>query len=168
MICLRIIIRLRLIFYVNKVTFCLDILILFKTIFVVICRKGINNINNNTSNNIVKIDDDNVITFTPDRIAQELLNSKKELVKYTGRRGGWLTNNYEANKTIFDALGFVPKTSEVFQPNNIDVGEIVSKVKSTESGKVWCYVKFPTGEGVYNETKLKDATPDINKLIFFY
>ena len=114
----------------------------------------------------VKIDNENVVTFTPDKIAQNLLGEKKDLVRYTGGKGGWLTNNYENNKEIFDVLGYTPKQVEVFQPNHTDVGEIISKVKSEKSGKLWCYVKWPTGEGVYNFEKLKDASTDIKQTIF--
>lgn len=121
----------------------------------------------------VKMDNDNVVTFTPDKIAQNLLGEKKELVKYVGGKGGWLTNNYENNKEIFGPLGYTPpppledgKPAPVFHPNHTDVGEIISKFKSEKSGKLWCYVKFPKGEGVYNFEKLQDASTDIKATIF--
>ncbi len=114
----------------------------------------------------VKADNENMVTFTPDRVAQEVLSSKKELVRYTGGVGGWLTNNAEANKTIFTALGYEPKQKEVFNPGNTEIGEIIGKYKSEKTGKTWVYVKFPAGEGIYNETKLVDATPDLKKVVF--
>ncbi len=114
----------------------------------------------------VKIDNENVVTFTPDRIAQEVLKSNKEAVYYTGGHGGWLTNNVTANANIFTQLGYVPKAKDVYSPNHSEIGEVISRFKSEKTGKVWCYVKFEKGEGVYNEAKLKDAKDQIAKLVF--
>lgn len=114
----------------------------------------------------IKRDNDNFLTFTPDKIAQELLGSDKEMVRYVGQRGGWLTNNVEANSAIFDILGYVPTTKEVYHPNGGELGEIISRMTSEKSGKTWCYVKFPGGQGVYNLTKLQSAKTDIKKTIF--
>lgn len=111
----------------------------------------------------VKIDDDSVVTFTNDRAAQAILNDEREYVRYTGRRGGWLTNNLATNGAIFARLGFEPKTEAVFQPNNTDIGEVISKVTSERTNKTWCYVKFPTGEGVYNVEKLVTAVTPADK-----
>jgi hypothetical protein len=114
----------------------------------------------------IKIDNDNILTFTPDRVAQEILGDTREFVKYQGRRGGWLTNNIRTNGAIFARLGFTPTTEEVFQPNNNDAGEIISRVTSENTGKTWCYVKFPTGEGVYNIEKLRPIVEDKQKIVF--
>ena len=114
----------------------------------------------------IKIDNAETLTFTPDRVAQDIINSEKEYVVYTGARGGWLTNNVEANAVVFGALGFEPKTVEVFQPNRTDPGEVISKYTSERTGKTWCYVKFPGGEGVYNIDKLRTHVIDKQKLIF--
>jgi hypothetical protein len=114
----------------------------------------------------IKIDNDNILTFTPDRVAQGVLNDTKEYVTYQGARGGWLTNNVEQNGGIFEKLGFTPKTEKVYFPNNVEFGEIISKVKSEKSGKTWCYVKFPNGEGVYNEEKLRTKDIDKASMIF--
>jgi hypothetical protein len=114
----------------------------------------------------VKIDNDNVVTFTPDRIAQQILNDSKEYYRYVGGQGGWLTNNVNANGKIFEILGFVPKTTDVYRPNNTELGEIQSKYKSKKSGKTWCYVKFPGGEGVYNFEKLRKEEKDLKKVVF--
>lgn len=123
-------------------------------------------LNINTNFIGVKNDDDSVLTFTPDRIAQEILKSDKEAVKYNGGRGGWLTNNVVANKSIFDSLGYVPKTDKVYEPSQGEVGEVISKFKSEKSGKTWCYVKFENGEGVYNIEKFEDAKDELHKLVF--
>jgi hypothetical protein len=114
----------------------------------------------------VKKDNDNFFTFTPDKIAQEILGSEKEMVRYIGHRGGWLTNNVEANAAIFDALGYKPETKEVYHPNGTELGEIISKKTSEKTGKTWCYVKFPGGQGVYNFEKLQSAKEDLKKTVF--
>ena len=114
----------------------------------------------------IKIDNDTILTFTPDRVAQQILNDEKEYVLYQGRRGGWLTNDVVKNGAIFARLGFTPQTEEVFHPNNTDPGEVVSRITSEKTGKTWCYVKFPTGEGVYNSEKLRAHVIDKPSLVF--
>ena len=114
----------------------------------------------------IKPDNAETLTFTTDRVAQSILDSEVEYVVYTGGRGGWLTNNVEANAVVFAALGFVPKTVEVFQPNGTDPGEVISKYTSERTGKTWCYVKFPGGEGVYNIDKLREHVIDKKSLVF--
>lgn len=114
----------------------------------------------------IKVDNDAILTFTPDRVAQQILTDEKEYVLYQGRRGGWLTNDVVKNGGIFARLGFEPKTEEVFHPNNTDPGEVISRVTSEKTGKTWCYVKFPTGEGVYNSEKLRAHVVDKPKLVF--
>lgn len=113
-----------------------------------------------------KIDSDTFITFTPDRIAQTIMQSDKEVVKYIGAKGGWLKNNLETNGKIFGILGYVPKKEEVYHPKNEEIGEIISKHKSEKTGKTWCYVKFAGGEGVYNFEKLASAKKDLKQLVF--
>ena len=114
----------------------------------------------------IKVDNDTILTFTPDRVAQQILNDEKEYVLYQGRRGGWLTNDVRKNGAIFARLGFEPQTEEVFHPNNTDPGEVVSRITSEKTGKTWCYVKFPTGEGVYNSEKLRAHVIDKPALVF--
>jgi hypothetical protein len=115
----------------------------------------------------LKKDNENVITFTLDKIAQEIIKGKKDLVNYFGP-GGCMTNNIEANTKIFNILGYTPKVDKgpVYHPRNDESGEIVSKTTSEKTGKTWCYVKFPNGEGVYDETKLRKENIDLNKSIF--
>lgn len=113
-----------------------------------------------------KIDSDTFITFTPDRVAQTIMQSDKEVIKYVGGKGGWLKNNLETNGKIFQILGFVPKTEEVYNPKHEEIGEIISKHKSEKTGKTWCYVKFGGGEGVYNIDKLVSAKQDLKQLVF--
>ena len=114
----------------------------------------------------IKNDNENFLTFTPDKIAQEILKSDKESIAYTGGRGGWLTNNLKANENVFNQLGYVPKQEEVYAPYEGEVGEIISKYKSEKTGKTWCYVKFEKGEGVYNLDKLKNDKDQLLRLVF--
>jgi hypothetical protein len=93
------------------------------------------------------------LSVIPDRKAKEILGDTKEMVRFTGSGGGWLKHS-EANESIFSKLGYVPE-GEAYQPNSSEVGEIVSKITSETSGKVWCYVKFTSGKGVYNQEKLR-------------
>lgn len=112
-----------------------------------------------------KIDSDQVITFTNDRTAQEIINPVNEKVRYIGRRGGWLRNT--GNAAIFRALDYAPASEEVYYPNREEIGEILSKYVSKQSGKTWCYVKFPGGKGVYDITKLNPVNQEeLKKQVF--
>lgn len=93
------------------------------------------------------------LSVIPDRKAKEILEDTKEMVRFTGSGGGWLKHS-DANTSIFQQLGYEPE-GEAYQPNSTAIGEVVSKVTSQTSGKVWCYVKFPDGKGVYNQEKLR-------------
>jgi hypothetical protein len=93
------------------------------------------------------------LSVIPDRKAKEILEDTKEMVRFTGSGGGWLKHS-DANKSIFQQLGYEPE-GDAYQPNSIAIGEVISKMTSQTSGKVWCYVKFPEGKGVYNQEKLR-------------
>ena len=93
------------------------------------------------------------LSVIPDRKAKEILGDTKEMVRFTGSGGGWLKHS-DANKSIFQQLGYEPE-GDAYQPNSIAIGEVISKMTSQTSGKVWCYVKFPEGKGVYNQEKLR-------------
>lgn len=114
----------------------------------------------------IPIDKNDTVTFFTDKKAQEILNSKKEKVTFRGKKGGWLTHNMEQNAELFKALGYVPKTEEIFNPGNTAIGEVVSKITSEKSGKTFVYVKFPKGEGVYNQSKLIPVGEDVMKQIW--
>ena len=115
----------------------------------------------------VKIDNDNIVTFTNDRTAQDILKTEKEVVLWTGNRGAWLTNT-EANQNIFKRLGYnAPEIgTQVYQPTRTEIGEVISKWLSPRTNKTWAYVKFENGEGVYNAERLKDAHEDLKKKVF--
>jgi hypothetical protein len=105
-------------------------------------------------------DNNDKISFIPDKKAQEILEDTKEYVKFIGSGGGWLKHT-EANEHLFDELGYTyqPDTKP-YSPNSSDIGEIVSSVTSRKSGKTYVYVIFKSGrnilgEGVYNNTKLR-------------
>jgi putative transposon-encoded protein len=103
----------------------------------------------------VASDKNDTVSFIPDRRAQQIIADKKELYRFTGGLGGWLTHNIDANGYIFDALGYVPE-GEVYKPQSSDIGEIVKKVVSPTSGKTYAYVKFQNGnKGVYNVERLQ-------------
>jgi hypothetical protein len=115
----------------------------------------------------LKIDNDNVVTFTNDRAAQSILRLDKEMVLWNGNRGAWLTNS-EANQNIFRRLNYTapPIGTPVYQPTRTEIGEVISKWQSAKTGKTWAYVKFEGGEGVYNQERLKNAHDDLKKKVF--
>lgn len=114
----------------------------------------------------IKIDNDNVVTFTNDRAAQAILANDKEMVRWTGNRGAWLTHS-EVNANIFKTLGYNPVVgTPVYQPNRTEIGEVISRHLSAKTQKTWCYVKFEGGEGVYNAARLTDAKEDLRKKVF--
>lgn len=98
-------------------------------------------------------DKNDSLSFIPDRKAQEILGDTKENVRFIGSGGGWLRHS-ESNANIFKDLGYEPEGS-AYQPNSSEVGEVVSKVTGKSSGKIWVYVKFPNGKGVFNQDKLQ-------------
>jgi hypothetical protein len=103
----------------------------------------------------------NYLFFTPDRKAQEILNDPKEVVRFIGNGGGWLTNS-DANDKLFTILG-CPRG--VYRPQSSEVGEVVAKHGPTAKGNIYVYVKFPGGEGVYNQDKLRQVD-DKSKLVW--
>ena len=103
------------------------------------------------------------VYFTPDRKAQEILNDPKELYRFVGNNGGWLTHG-EANNAIFGRLGYVPQ-GDVYRPDSTEVGEVVEKIVSEKSGKTWIWLKFANGQGVFNLEKLRPVD-DRSKLVW--
>jgi len=100
------------------------------------------------------------VSFIPDKKAQEILGDSKEIVSYVGN-GGWLKHK-DVNSNIFNRLGYSYEEGvEPYSPNSSDKGEVISKVTSEISGKVYAWVKFKNindeyvGEGVYNFEKLR-------------
>ena len=92
------------------------------------------------------------LSVIPDRKAKEIMSDTKEMVRFTGSGGGWLRHS-DANMSIFGKLGYVPE-GDAYQPNSSQIGQVVSRYTNPDSGKVWVYVQFPEGKGVYNQEKL--------------
>jgi hypothetical protein len=102
----------------------------------------------------IPMDKNDKLSFIPDRKAQEILSDDKEYVKFTGSGGGWLKHK-DSNNKLFTALGYTPESDEPYKPEPSDLGEVVSKIVSEQSGKTYVYVKFEGGKGVYNQEKLR-------------
>jgi len=104
-------------------------------------------------------DSKDVISFIPDKRAQEILGGdKQKYVIYDGD-GGYLTHNKNDkgeynNAAIFKQLGYTPREGDPYHPSEGDRGEVVSKATSRTTGKVYLYIKFSDGECVINEEKL--------------
>lgn len=103
----------------------------------------------------IVIDKNDTLSFIPDRRAQTILGDSKEIVTFIGGDGGWLKHS-ESNNTIFGLLGYTPE-GDVYKPNSTEVGEVIKKVVSPESSKTYVWVKFPNGQGVFNEQKLRPS-----------
>jgi len=103
----------------------------------------------------IPIDKNDTVSFIPDRRAKEILSTDKEVVRFVGDQGGWLTHNLAENGSIFDSLGYVPE-GEVYKPQSTDIGQVIKKVVSPTSGKTYAFVKFQNErQGVYNFQKLR-------------
>jgi hypothetical protein len=118
----------------------------------------------------VEFSKNDTITFTPDRKAKEILGDTKEVVRFIGSGGGWLKHT-DSNKELFNKLNYTfEEGSEPYKPNSRDLGEVVDKVTSETSGKVYAWVKFKdesgneVGEGVYNVEKIRVVDERIKKV----
>ena len=111
----------------------------------------------------ISTDKNDTVSFTPDRKAQEILSDPKELYRFVGNNGGWLTHG-EANNAIFGRLGYVPQ-GDVYRPTSAEVGEVVEQIVSEKSGKTWVWLKFQNGQGVFNLEKLRPVD-DRHKLVW--
>lgn len=101
------------------------------------------------------------LNFIPDRKAQEILGQVKEIYRFTGSGGGWLKHK-SSNDKLFGQLGYTyEEGTEPYKPNSGDLGTVVAKVTSEQSGKVYAWVKWNNqageelGQGVYNQEKLR-------------
>jgi hypothetical protein len=110
------------------------------------------------------------VSFIPDRKAQEILKTKKELVRYVGTVG-WLKHK-EVNLDIFSRLGYsYEEGTDPYSPKSMDIGEVISKITSEKTGNVYVWVKFKNesgeevGEGVYNHIRLRPID-EMSKLVW--
>jgi hypothetical protein len=110
----------------------------------------------------IDLSKNDVVSFTPDRKAQEILGDTKETVRFIGSGGGWLKHS-ESNQELFDKLGYVPE-GDVYRPNSTEIGEVIKKITSETSGKTYAWVKFTDGQGVYNVEKLRNIDDRINQV----
>ena len=115
------------------------------------------------ANNYIDIGDNkNQITFITDRKAKELLSSP-ETKKVTHMGSGHLRHS-EANREIFDGLGYIPEGPQTYHPQSNEEGVIESEYASQISSNVYCKVVFPGGISVINKDRLR--TVDLSKLPF--
>lgn len=110
----------------------------------------------------IQMDKNDMVSFIPDRKAQEILGDARELVRYNGN-GGWLKHS-DSNKKIFDIIGYIPINDEPYKPNSTETGEVIKKVVSEESGNTYALVKFDNGETVINTNKLTTIDDRYNKV----
>ena len=93
-------------------------------------------------NYIDTTDENDTVTFTPERKAQQIKQNREELYKVTND-GKYLTGS-ERNQHIYDRLNH-ERTTEVYQPNVGTIGKILAETTGT-TGKI--YVLFEcTTEG---------------------
>jgi hypothetical protein len=116
------------------------------------------------TNNFFEInpDDNSKVFFIPDRKGQEMLKSDKKHVRFIGGNGGWLKHSPN-NEKIFKEIGYVPKDT-AYRPNSQEIGVVINTYESPTSGKIYNYVKFNNGEGVYNLDKLEEVIDITSKL----
>ena len=107
-------------------------------------------------------DKNDTISFIPDRRAQEILGDAKEVVRFTGGDGGWLRHS-DANNDLFSKLGYTPE-GEPYRPQGDEIGNVIARVTSATSGRVYVYVQFENGKGVYNQERLADASDKMQKI----
>ncbi len=108
----------------------------------------------NVSSNYFDISDNkDSITFISDRRAKEIIDqdNKKVILK----NGSPLTHNINANGKIFDLLGYQPVGEKSYDPDEGEVGEIISKAVSPVTGKTFLRIKFSGGECVLNEERIE-------------
>jgi len=106
-------------------------------------------------------DNKDSISFITDRKAKEILAGESKYAIYSD--GPLLTHNMEQNGTIFELLNYTPEGSEPYHPEEGEKGEIISKAVSPTSGKVYVRLKFPEGECVINQERLRsdDLTKEV-------
>lgn len=93
--------------------------------------------------------DDKIKTVLATDTTDEVEESTN-LTVFTGNKGGWLKNS-DTNKHIFDKLNFV---GNMYEPKKGDTGEKICDT-TTSSGKTYVRVRFPEGECVINQDKLR-------------
>ena len=93
--------------------------------------------------------DDKIATVLADTNTDKV-EETTNLTVFTGNKGGWLKNS-DTNKHIFDKLSFA---GNMYEPKKGDAGEKICNT-TTRSGKTYVRVRFPEGECVINQDKLR-------------
>ena len=93
--------------------------------------------------------DDKIATVLADTNTDKV-EETTNLTVFTGNKGGWLKNS-DTNKHIFDKLSFA---GNMYEPKKGDTGEKICNT-TTSSGKTYVRVRFPEGECVINQDKLR-------------
>lgn len=105
------------------------------------------------------------ISFIPTIKAFKILKDTVEEVFYIGNKGGFLTHNMKENGDIFNELGYIPVGEKAYLPEPYkEVGTVIKKTISKTSGKLYTFVKFKNGQGVYGEKFLKLADDKLEKV----
>lgn len=103
-------------------------------------------------------DNEGYLSFSTENFIDKLKEEEEntEFVMFRGRNGGWLKHK-DVNNFLFNELNYTPE-GDPYQPQPDEVGEVVDKAVSEESGKTWLYVIFSgnkSKKGVYNENKIE-------------
>lgn len=85
-------------------------------------------------NYIDTTEENDSVSFTPDRKAQEIISGKEELYRVTDS-GRYLTNS-ERNQHIYDRLNF-ERPESVYQPDIDTIGKVLGETTGT-TGKIYC------------------------------
>jgi len=93
--------------------------------------------------NYIDITDENdTVSFTPDRKVKEIIGDKEEFYKVVDS-GRYLTGS-ERNQKIYDALNHI-RTNEVYEPSTGTIGKIIATTIGS-SGKIYCLFECTEGE----------------------
>ena len=92
--------------------------------------------------NYIDVSDENdTVSFTPDRKAKEIIGDKEDFYKVVNS-GRYLTGS-ERNQKIYDRLNH-ERTDDVYQPESGTVGKIIGTTPGS-SGKIYCLFECTVG-----------------------
>jgi hypothetical protein len=116
--------------------------------------------------NYIDISDENdTVSFTPDRKAKEILGDKEELYEVVDS-GRYLTGS-ERNQHIYDRLNH-ERTNNVYQPGSGTVGKIIGTTPGS-GGKIYCLFECTVGTDsgkrtILNKTALEPYDESLQKV----
>lgn len=116
-------------------------------------------------NYIDTTDENDTVSFIPDRKAKEIIGDKEELYKVIDS-GRYLTGS-ERNQRIYDALNHT-RTNDVYQPEVGTVGRIIATTVGS-TGKIYCLFECTEGEDsgektIINKEALEDYDSSFQKV----